>query len=278
MHWYSTTGTGAVTDAGLRGDDADAMNGSAVMYDIDKILAVGGAPAYSDSVATAHAATIDLSGATPVVTTLAPMANARAFATSVVLPDGKVLVVGGQGYAKPFSDATSVLRPELFDPATGTFTQLAPMQVPRNYHSTAILLPDGRVLVAGGGLCGPGCEIDTNHTDAEVFTPPYLLSATGAALTRPSIVSAPTTAAAGATIPVKTARSAARFALLRLASVTHSVNNDQRRVPLQVVGTVGTTYSLRLPADHGVLVPGAYLLFALDSRGVPSVAKTVMIT
>ena len=278
MHWYDTNGNGSVTAAGPRAGDSDAMNGSAVMYDIGKILAVGGAPGYQDSLATAHAYTIDITSPTPVVTTLAPMAHARAFTTGVALPDGKVLVVGGQAYAKPYSDATAVLQPELWDPATGAFTRMAPMQEPRNYHSLATLLPDGRVLVGGGGLCGATC--DTNHADVEIFTPPYLLNAQGAPLARPVIASAPATAAAGAQVQVqvKSSRAVTRFALVRMSSVTHSVNSDQRRVPLTITKTSGTTYTLALPADHGVLVPGPYLLFALDARGVPSVAKTVVIT
>lgn len=276
MHWYDTNGNGSVTAAGPRAGDSDAMNGSAVMYDIGKVLAVGGAPGYQDSVATANAHTIDITGPSPVVTSLAPMASARAFTTGVVLPDGRVLVVGGQAYAKPYSDATAAMRPELWDPATGKFTEMAPMQVPRTYHSMAVLLPDGRVLAGGGGLCGATC--DTNHPDVEIFTPPYLLNAEGAPLARPVISNAPTTAAAGAQVQVKTKRAVDRFALVRMSSVTHSVNSDQRRVPLTITKTAGTNYTLALPADHGVLVPGAYMLFALDGRGVPSIAKTVMIT
>ena len=154
MGWYGTSGDGSYTAAGLRSDSADAMNGSAAMYDAGKILTVGGAPRYSDSIATNRAYGIDITGGgTPAVTKLAPMKHPRAFASSVVLPDGTVLVVGGQAYAKTFTDATAALAPELWDPKTKAFTELASMSVPRTYHSFALLLADGRVLAGGGGLC-----------------------------------------------------------------------------------------------------------------------------
>ena len=139
------------------------MNGNAVMYDAGKLLTLGGAPAYQNSTATSNAYTVDIRGTSPVVEKVPSMANARAFANSVVLPDGKVLVVGGQAYAVPFSDATAVLTPELWDPATKTFTAMAPMTVPRDYHSFALLLPDGRVLAGGGQLV----QRQVVHVDGE---------------------------------------------------------------------------------------------------------------
>jgi galactose oxidase len=276
MGWYGTAGEGSYAAAGVRGDDADAMNGGAVMYAAGKLLTTGGAPDYERSVATNHAYTIDITTTPPTVVKLAGMATPRAFATDVVLPDGQVLVVGGQKFAQPFTDDSAELRPELWNPATGAFTLLAPMLVPRNYHSIALLLPDARVLTAGGGLCGQGCT--TNHPDAQVFTPPYLLSATGRLLARPVITSAPTAARVGALIRVQTKVSAGRYSLVRMASVTHGINNDQRRIALRVIRTQGTAVVLGLPKDPGVLVPGPYMLFALDSRGTPSVAKILQIT
>lgn len=269
--WYGTAGDGSWTPTGNRGTDADAMNGMAVMYDTGKILTTGGAPDYSDSVASARTHLIDLSGASPVVTEVDPMRNARAFANAVVLPDGTVLIVGGQGYAKPYTDATAVLRPELWDPTSRTFTELAAMAVPRTYHSWAVLLPDARVLAGGGGLCGT-CE--TNHKDAEIFTPPYLV---GAEATRPVITAAPMTAALGSTVAVTTDRAVAAYSLVRMSSATHSVDTDQRRISLPVASRVGNTARLTLPGDAGVLVPGSWMLFAMDDQGVPSIAATIRV-
>lgn len=272
MHWITTSGNGSVAFAGNRNDDIYSMNGNAVMYDIGKILKTGGAPAYEDMDSTPASYVIDLNAMN--VRKISPMNYARAMHNSVVLPNGQVVISGGQTYVKIFSDDRSVLMTELWDPQTETFTKLSAMQVPRNYHSFSLLLPDGRVLIGGGGLCG---TCTTNHFDAQVLTPPYLLNTDGSAATRPVITSAPATATPGGTLSVSTNTATASFAILRLSAVTHSINNDQRRIPLQVSAQNGNTYTLQLPADRGVLLPGYYMLFALNANGVPSISKTVQI-
>jgi galactose oxidase len=205
---------------------------------------------------------------------VAPMANTRAFHNSVVLPDGKVAVFGGQNFPVPFSDNTAVLSAEIWDPASEKFTALAPAAVPRVYHSVALLMPDGRVFTGGGGLCGTGCP--TNHPDAEIFTPPYLIAADGTPASRPAITAAPTTAANGATITVATNRAVTGFSIIRMGTATHSVDTDQRRIALNPT-TVSGGYRLTIPSDKGVAVPGYWMLFALDSNGVPSVAKVIRV-
>jgi galactose oxidase len=259
-----------VTDAGKRANDTDAMNGNAVMYDIGKILAVGGAPSYEQSNATSNATLIDIS--TGTATALPSMNYARAFSSSVVLPNGQVVVVGGQAFAQPFSDDTAVLTPELWDPSTNVFSQLNPQAVPRTYHSVALLLPDGRVLSGGGGLCG-GCA--TNHTNVEILTPPYLLNADGSAATRPTLSAVPADATLGTSIAVTASSGVKAFALMRLSSNTHTVNNEQRRVPVGFTVGTGGEFMLKIPSDPGVVVPGYYMLFALNAKGVPSVSRTL---
>jgi galactose oxidase len=274
MNWYSTTGSGSVTSAGSRGDDTDAMNGNAVMYDAGKILTVGGATSYQQVNARVNAYVLSVSGTTVTTRKVAPMANPRAFHNSVALPDGKVLVFGGQNFPVPFSDNTAVLTAELWDPATEHFTTMAQAAVPRTYHSVALLMPDGRVFTGGGGLCGAGCA--TNHFDGEIFTPPNLLNADGSPASRPVITDAPATAANGASITVTTNRAVSQFAIVRMGTATHSVDTDQRRIALRPTAVSGG-YELTIPDDPGVAVPGYWMLFAIDSAGVPSVAATVRI-
>jgi galactose oxidase len=274
MNMYTTAGKGSVTALGSRADSGDAMNGNAVMYDVGKIITMGGSPAYQDSDATARAYAIDINDGVNV-TRVGDMAARRAFANATVLPDGQVLVAGGQARAVPFSDATAAMAPELWNPATGKFTTLAPMAVPRTYHSLALLLPDARVFVGGGGLCGSSCT--TNHPNGEIFTPPYLLDADGTARPRPAITAAPATAALGSSIQVTTSRATPTFSLIRMSTVTHSINTDQRRIPLTPTAVSGNTATLRIPGDPGVVIPGPYLLFAMDADGVPSVAATIRI-
>jgi hypothetical protein len=283
MHFisvYGDGGLGTITSAGTRGSDPDSMNGNASAFDVDMLLKVGGAPDYDESTSTPNALLINGSGSgNPVVTPLAPMNYARGFGNSVVLPNGQVVVVGGQTYDEPFTDTDAVLVPELWDPSTQLFQTLAPMATPRTYHSVALLLPDGRVWVSGGGLCGSCSSAGANHLNYEILTPPYLLTASGAAATRPVISSVNNTIfQPGATMTIKTAAPVKSFALLRLSSVTHTTNNDQRRIPLTTTTPDGATYTATLPTDPGILVPGYYMLFALDPRGVPSMAVTLQIT
>ncbi|WP_327350641.1 discoidin domain-containing protein [Streptomyces sp. NBC_01304] len=276
MNWISTTGHGSISPAGNRADSADAMNGNAVAYDTGKLLTLGGATAYENTPATRRAYTVDLnSGGQPLAARTGDMAYARSFANSVVMPDGKVATFGGQSNPLPFSDATSAMTPEIWDPATGKFTRMASMAVPRNYHSVASLLPDGRIFSGGGGLCG---DCATNHADGAVFTPPYLLNADGTEKTRPVITGGvPARAANGAQLTVTTDSSVASFVLVRAGAATHSTDNDQRRVPLTSRQTGTGAYEVTIPTDPGVALPGTYMLFAMNAQGVPSTAKLLTV-
>jgi galactose oxidase len=277
MNWITTTGTGTITSAGDRGTDPYAINGNAVLYDVGLIMKTGGAPAYQDTNAEANTFLININGGVGdvTVTPAAPMAYPRAFSNGVALPNGEVFIVGGQTYPVPFSDATAILVPEIWDPLNQSFRQLNPMATPRVYHSTALLLQDGRVYVGGGGQCGEGCS--ANHFNTEIFTPPYLLNANGTAATRPVISSAPTTAALGTNIAVTTAGPVQSFVMMRLSSTTHTVNNDQRRIPLTPVSSSGNTYTLSIPSNSGIALQGYYWIFALNAQGVPSVGSTILI-
>jgi galactose oxidase len=275
MNWYSADGTGSVAPAGVRGDDADAMNGNAVMYDTGKILTVGGSPNYDNSSASANAYVLTIDGTTVTTRKVASMANTRAFHNSVALPDGKVAVFGGENYAVPFSDNTAVLSAEMWDPATEAFTTMANVTVPRTYHSVALLMPDGRVFTGGGGLCGTGCA--TNHFDGQIFTPPNLLSPDGSPAPRPEITDAPSRVDNGDKITVRTDKAVTAFAIIRMGTATHSVDTDQRRLSLQPTPGADGGYDLTIPADDGVAVPGYWMLFAMDAKGVPSIAKTIRI-
>ncbi|KAL8649816.1 MAG: hypothetical protein Q9226_005417 [Calogaya cf. arnoldii] len=278
MNWYTTTSTGGQKTAGLRGTDPDAMNGNAIMYDAvnGKILTVGGAPNYQDNPATANARiiTIGAPGTTASVAAVGNMAYARAFHNSVVMPDGKVLVVGGESYPIPFSDNTATNIAEIFNPATSSFTSVNPISVPRTYHSWALLLPDATIISGGGGLCG---TCDTNHPNAQIYSPAYLFNADGTRAARPVINSvSATNVSPGAKISVTMNRAVTSFSLVRFGSGTHSVNTDQRRMPLAATAS-GLTYTVTIPNDPGVCLPGSWMLFAMDSAGVPSFAKTIIV-
>ena len=141
---------------------------------------------------------------------------------------------------------------------------MAPQQASRMYHSTALLLPDGRVLSAGqdnGSLQRYG----------EIFSPPYLFK--GA---RPSIASAPSSVSNGGTLQFTSpdAANLTSVVLIRPGSCTHEINTDQRSVPLTFTVS-GTSVSATVPANVNVAPPGYYMLFVVNSNGVPSVAPWV---
>jgi galactose oxidase len=131
--------------------------------------------------------------------------------------------------------------------------------------------------LTGGGLCG-GCS--ANHLDFEILSPPYLYNGDGTTLaTRPSIQSmSSSSATAGGTISVTMNTAGGHtFAMVKASAVTHGVNNDQRRLPLQLVSQNGSTFSLRISANVNVALPGYYFLFAMNAAGVPSIGETFRI-
>jgi galactose oxidase len=287
MNWYSTTGQGGVQAAGTRNANDDQMCGVNVMYETGKIFATGGAQSYNDnnSLNVAHTITINGVNVAPTVKQVASMNYARTFANAIVLPNGNVFITGGQTYAAVFSDSASVLSPEIYDPVKDTFTVLAPASVPRNYHSTALLLPDGRVMSGGGGLCyiGGGCN-NANHQDMQFYSPPYLFDANGNAAVRPTVTSLKSSQQSGQrvqvipggtlTVTLKSVKGL-NHALVRMGSSTHSVDTDQRRISLTVQKTSGNTVTLAVPNDNGVVPPGYWYYFAYAPSGIHSVGMTV---
>ena len=135
------------------------------MYDNGKVLLMGGTPCdpYStcNTSPTSSAEIIDLNSATPTWTYTASMAGRRKLHNATLLADGKVLVTGGsRGKEDPNSMSSNpAYTAEMWDPATGSWSTMASFTVFRGYHSTALLLPDGRVLSAGGELGGPSAEV-----------------------------------------------------------------------------------------------------------------------
>ena len=275
MHWIDVANGGSITDAGQRGTDTYSMKGNTVMFDTGKILKTGGAQSYdSNHPAKDNAFVIDINGANPVVTpTLNNLAYSRTMQNSTVLPNGEVLVTGGLDHAEVFSDTGARYQAEIYNPTTNQWRTVASMANARTYHSVAILLLDGRVFVGGGGLCDytPGC---VNHQDAEIYSPPYLFTTGGALAARPTI-SAPATTAYNTSIAVTGSTNIASFNLIRSSAVTHSTNNEQRRIPVTHTGS-GGNYSVNIP-DRNLLPPGYYMLFAMNTNGVPSVAEMIKV-
>ncbi|HUK71134.1 MAG TPA: galactose oxidase-like domain-containing protein [Streptosporangiaceae bacterium] len=257
-----------------------------VLYDVDKVLFAGGG-----NPPTANGETIDLSQAQLAWLATGSMNFPRRQHNATILPDGTVLVTGGTrgggapGTAEAFNNLGAgqpVHIAELWDPKTGQWTMLAAEQADRCYHSTAVLLPDGRVLSAGGGefILNEGTPQQVanspqdTHYDAQLFSPPYLLKGP-----RPQITSAPDSVQYGGTFEIGTAQpeQIATVSLIRLSSVTHSFNAGQRIsfLPFQVAGG---TLEATAPPDSNACPPGHYMLFIVNQQGVPSVAEIIAVS
>jgi len=248
----------------------DRLYNTTVFYDIGKMLVAGG----GQFDAKATALTIDLNGPAPVVEAAEPMSHERTMQNSVVLPNGEVLVIGGNSSGIQFSDEGSVLTPEIWNPETKQWREAAPHQAPRNYHSTALLMQDGRVISMGGGLCG-ACR--SNHQNGEIFEPPYLFDASGEPATRPEITNAPAIAKAGDALTLTGSDDIVKFNMVRLVAVTHHHATDQRLVPVSFNKVTAGNYELELNANSNVLIPGYYWIFGLDQNGVPSTGHQIQV-
>ncbi|WP_405381836.1 MopE-related protein [Maribacter sp. LLG6340-A2] len=289
MHWIDVDVPGGhIVEAGIRQDNVQnvrdyySMKGNTVMYDIGKILKTGGAGAYGDDdigtvPARDNSFIIDLNGIgfgnMPNVTYVGNMSRPRTMHNSTVLPNGEVLITGGLEYAAVFTDVTAVKGAEIFNENTG-WRSVAAMQIPRTYHSVAILMVDGRVFVGGGGLCD-STEDCVNHMDAEIYSPPYLFNPDNTLAERPQIINGPENTGYNSTISIEATPGIQEFSLIRFSAATHSTNNEQRRISVDFTANANN-YNIEIP-ERELLPPGYYMLFGLDANGVPSIAHTIQI-
>lgn len=264
--YLDAAGAGAWTDAppndfGFLGP----LGVSSVMYGDGKVLLLGGGP--WEAPATAAAQVINLNDANPAWRYVASMRWPRRNHNSTLLPDGSVLVTGGCSGTGQDNAQSPVPAAELWNPQTEAWTTLATAAVYRGYHSIALLLPDGRVLTGGGEAA-----LDAGH-NAEIFSPPYLFKGS-----RPTISSAPTSISYRQTFAVGTpqAASISQVTWLRLGSVTHSFDMDQRFQRLAFT-RASNTLNVTAPAGGRLAPPGYYMLFIVDNNGVPSVAKIIQL-
>ncbi|MET0401176.1 MAG: galactose oxidase-like domain-containing protein, partial [Cystobacter sp.] len=256
--WLDPGDTGTWYD-GPRSDNTGRSYGSAVMYGTKVLILGGGSPPVNS------VEEIDLASPTPTWRARAPMHYARRQINATLLPDGKVLVTGGSAGEEFDDEAQPVKVPELYDPETDTWTKLAPASEYRGYHSTALLLPDGRVLNAGG----------RKRRTAEIFHPPYLRQ-TGAP--RPLVQTAPAFITPGDGFVLKTPDAAriAKVTMIALGSVTHAFDQNQRFLQLPFQRAEGGL-NVRSPESNLLAPPGYYQLFLVDDRGVPSVGQMVRV-
>ncbi|WP_054112775.1 PKD domain-containing protein [Marinagarivorans algicola] len=267
--WFlDTSGTGQWT----RGPDMKFEGfrgyGSAVMFEEGKILVMGGA----DNPPTNTAEIIDLNDENPQWKFVAPMHHARRHLNATLMADGKVLVTSGTS-AQGFNNGDGLVTiAEIYDPATDTWEEVAAQTHGRAYHSNAVLLPDGRVQIGGGGR--PAADGGIENPNLEIYSPPYLFQGT-----RPVIAQAPSVLSFGDRFDVALDTSAVNpeaitaVHFIRLGATTHAFNQTQSINRLSFTpNTTGLT--INAPSDPNRAQPGHYMLFVL-ADGVPSVATMV---
>jgi hypothetical protein len=261
--------------------------------DPGKILYIGG-----DNFPTNAVEILDLNATPPTWTTTDSMQFNRRQHNATLLPDGTIVVMGGtQGTGAKYVDEQNgfndlrigqpIRSAEIYDPKKAAghhWSKMAKASVDRCYHSIALLLPDATVLSAGGGEYNPPRKDDMenlptdSHKDAQIFSPPYLFRSDGTPADRPDITSAPDDVGYGDTFDVGTTHpnDIGKVTWIRLSSVTHSFNSNQRINVLKFTADA-TTLKVTAPGNPKLCPPGHYLLFVLNKDGVPSIAKIIKI-
>ncbi len=247
------------------------IDGDSVMYAPGKIMKAGSSNdgCFNGGASVSATFVIDFNQPSPLWQQTSSMAFPRTNHNLTILPDGSVLATGGGMMKNGCDGSEPVFAAELWSPTTQTWTTMSAMATPRLYHSAALLLPDGRVLVSGGGRD----QGAINELSAEIYSPPYLFK--GA---RPSITSAPSTATYGSSFFVSTPDGAAigSVALMRPGAATHSFNQDQRFINLSFQQTAGGI-TVQAPANANLAPPGYYMIFLVNQSGVPSISVFIQL-
>ncbi|MFJ2867276.1 galactose oxidase-like domain-containing protein [Kitasatospora sp. NPDC087314] len=243
-----------------------------------KVMVLGGGGVGESPLSTARTDIVDLSAPEPAFTPGPDLpAGGTRYLNSVILPNDTVFTTGGSsGYRG--RGASDLLKAQVYHPDTNTFSTAAEPTVGRNYHSEALLLPDGRVAVLGSNpLFADKAETTPGGFEQriEIYTPPYLFHGD-----RPQVDAAPEAAKLGGTVRIGTARpdAVATAKLIRPSSVTHVTDVEQRSVALDISGRSADGVSLTLPGNPNLLPPGWYMLFLTDAAETPSVARWIQVT
>ena len=243
--------------------DAKRHQGAAVLLppaQSQKVMVMGGG---SPSINAVHI--IDTDVASPTYTAAPSMLRARVHVNAVILPDRTVVATGGSAISE--DAATASLEAEIFDPSANAWTTGAAARVPRMYHSTAVLLPDGRVLTAGSNPRRRDDELRL-----EVYHPPYLFRGP-----RPCIEHAPAHIKHGESFTIHTpnATDIKWISLVRPMATTHSYDSDQRLVDVPFKRRGVCKLNARMPNNPNLAPSGYYMLFLVNRKGVPSIAHWV---
>ncbi|MFJ4906132.1 galactose oxidase-like domain-containing protein [Streptomyces sp. NPDC093249] len=244
-----------------------------------KVMVLGGGGVGESPRSTARTAVVDLSKDSPVFTDGPSLPQGTRYLSSVLMPDDTVFTSGGSEEYRGRS-GSDILKAQFYDPRTNAFTEAAEPTVGRNYHSEALLLPDGRVATFGSDPLfddKDNTKLGTFEQRIEVFTPPFLHRA-GA--NRPVLGEGPRELDQNgrATFKTRDAGRVTKARLMRPSAVTHTTDVEQRSIELGLVkGRDGTTVTVDVPDDRTLVPPGWYMLFVTDTDGIPSEARWIQV-
>ena len=237
-----------------------------------KVMVLGGGGVGESRAATSRTAIVDLKAAHPAFTPGPPLPDNTRYLNSVIMPNDTVFTTGGSsGYRG--KGASDILKAQFYDPATHAFTPAAEPSVGRNYHTEALLLPDGRVAVFGSDpLFADEDNSRPGHFEqrVEFYSPPYLFHGD-----RPRVQHAGRSEAERGdevTLGSADAGRITRVRLMRPGSVTHVTDFDQRSVALMLVRHTRASLTVRIPDDPSLVPSGWYMVVATDGNGTPSKA------
>lgn len=242
-----------------------------------RIMLMGGGPdgKQNKTDAVDNVDIVDFQAAQPRFAAASPLNLPRLHLNAVLLPDRTVFVTGGS--LKQEDVPLARLQSEIYDPVKDEWTLTASSIVPRLYHSTALLLPDGRVVTAGGNPDATQFvewNVDPEHEEMrlEIFSPPYLFKGN-----RPTITTASPTSTYGATEQIASpdAANIRSACLIRNCVTTHSYDTNQRLVDLPISSQADGIVKIIVPTSPNIAPPGWYMLFIVDNNGVPSIAQWV---
>ncbi|WP_418959195.1 galactose oxidase-like domain-containing protein [Streptomyces tritici] len=265
----------------LRGlTDADQLETSASLalppVQAQKFMVLGGGGVGESPLSTARTSIIDLSKPGARFTDGPALPQGTRYLSSVLLPDDTVFTTGGSEQYRGRS-GSDILKAQFYDPGSNTLRPAADPTVGRNYHSEALLLPDGRVATFGSDPLFDDVDntkLGTFEQRVEVFTPPYLHG--GAK--RPVLGDGPRELDQNGRATFRTADAARITAarLMRPSAVTHTTDVEQRSVALGLTRTKNSV-TVEAPLDRTLVPPGWYMLFVTDAKGTPSEAKWVRV-
>lgn len=243
-----------------------------------KVMVLGGGGVGESAKATARTAIVDLKADTPVFKNgpELPQGGTR-YLSSVLMPDDTVFTSGGSGDYRG-RGGSDILEAQFYDPKTNSFSAAAEPTIGRNYHSEALLLPDGRVATFGSDPLfddADNTKLGTFEQRVEVFTPPYLHRGGD---DRPVLGDGPEEfdQKGRATFRTKDAARVVKARLMRPSAVTHTTDVEQRSIELSLEKSANSV-TVKVPDDPALVPPGWYMLFAVDGEGTPSVAKWVRV-